>query len=976
MKTTTTLALQRRAGRQTFKSVLQRLSMTLLLVMLTATAAWADESGLFDVNRFSWEYVTATQTLTIQHVSGSTEMTDCTYSSIKKWNSYNNSIQHLVIGSGITYIGKYLFCSLPALQDVTFEAGSALETIGEKAFQDCPSLTSVTLPSSLRTIGDWAFHACTGLQSVTLPEGLTTIKQKAFNKTALTSVTIPASVTYIGYNAFTDCSPLTSVTMNIIDPTTLSLDASAFPSGMTIYVSDVDAWNARFSHTTYGWIFTEMPFTTWTSGDTDVKFYNNGEMIISKKAGDGNGAMADYENKSDRPWNNNDVKKVVFKSGVTTIGKYAFSNTGLTSVTIPSSVTTIGSFAFSDCNSLTSVTMNVIDPATLSLDASAFPSGMTIYVSDVDAWNARFSHTTYGWIFTEMPFTTWTSGDTDVKFYNNGEMIISKKAGDGNGAMADYENKSDRPWNNNDVKKVVFKSGVTTIGKYAFSNTGLTSVTIPSSVTSIGYAAFSDCISLSSVTIPSSVTTIKENAFSGCISLSSVTLTEGLTSIDNCAFCYTGLTSVTIPSSVTSIGYAAFSECSSLSSVTLTEGLEYIANCAFMKTGLTSVTIPSSVTSIGNYAFSECSSLSSVIIPSSVESLGEYAFSECSSLSSVTIPSSLTAIGIGVFKKTGLTSVAIPSSVTSIGKYAFSECSSLSSVTIPSSVTAISNNAFFGCRSLSSVTIPSSVTTIDFYAFANCAKLSSVTIYAPELNEYGTAAFDQNDGGRKIYVFSDCLDTYKAQASNMSVSENDIEAIPDVTVSGVTVNQNPEVTSDYWCTYYHPAANVKINTDGVEIYKAALNGTSSVTLTKVDGNVIKAGQAVMLKAPASGSLSMELTPAAATGDYSGNELKGGATVADGYTAYTLAAKNNKMGFYKFAGAALNPNKAHLEIATPPSSAPEYLGFDVDGETTNIETTDFTDYTDKAGAIYDLQGRRVENSAKGLYIVNGRKVVIK
>ena len=621
-------------------------------------------------------------------------------------------------------------------------------------------------------------------------------------------------------------------------------------------------------------------------------------------------------------------------------GKYAFSNTGLTSVTIPSSVTTIGSFAFSDCNSLTSVTMNVIDPATLSLDASAFPSGMTIYVSDVDAWNARFSHTTYGWIFTEMPFTTWTSGDTDVKFYNNGEMIISKKAGDGNGAMADYENKSDRPWNNNDVKKVVFKSGVTTIGgamadyenksdrpwnnndvkkvvfksgvttigKYAFSNTGLTSVTIPSSVTSIGYAAFSDCISLSSVTIPSSVTTIKENAFSGCISLSSVTLTEGLTSIDNCAFCYTGLTSVTIPSSVTSIGYAAFSECSSLSSVTLTEGLEYIANCAFMKTGLTSVTIPSSVTSIGNYAFSECSSLSSV--------------------------------------------------------------------TIPSSVTAISNNAFFGCRSLSSVTIPSSVTTIDFYAFANCAKLSSVTIYAPELNEYGTAAFDQNDGGRKIYVFSDCLDTYKAQASNMSVSENDIEAIPDVTVSGVTVNQNPEVTSDYWCTYYHPAANVKINTDGVEIYKAALNGTSSVTLTKVDGNVIKAGQAVMLKAPASGSLSMELTPAAATGDYSGNELKGGATVADGYTAYTLAAKNNKMGFYKFAGAALNPNKAHLEIATPPSSAPEYLGFNVDGETTNIETTDFTDYTDKAGAIYDLQGRRVENSAKGLYIVNGRKVVIK
>ena len=154
MKPTTRLASQRRAARQTLKGALQRLTMTLMLVMLTSMSAWADESGLFDVNRFSWEYVTATQTLTIQHVSGSTDMTDFEYSGIRKWDSYKNNIQHLVIGSGITYIGKYAFKNLPALQDVTFEAGSALESIGQYAFNNCPSLTSVTLPSSLRSIGD------------------------------------------------------------------------------------------------------------------------------------------------------------------------------------------------------------------------------------------------------------------------------------------------------------------------------------------------------------------------------------------------------------------------------------------------------------------------------------------------------------------------------------------------------------------------------------------------------------------------------------------------------------------------------------------------------------------------------------------------------------------------------------------------------------------------------------------------------
>ena len=52
-----------------------------------------------------------------------------------------------------------------------------------------------------------------------------------------------------------------------------------------------------------------------------------------------------------------------------------------------------------------------------------------------------------------------------------------------------------------------------------------------------------------------------------------------------------------------------------------------------------------------------------------------------------------------------------------------------------------------------------------------------------------------------------------------------------------------------------------------------------MNLTQIEGNIIKAGQAVMLKATSADALAMELTPDAATGNYSGNDLKGGSTVA-------------------------------------------------------------------------------------------------
>ena len=139
----------------------------------------------------------------------------------------------------------------------------------------------------------------------------------------------------------------------------------------------------------------------------------------------------------------------------------------------------------------------------------------------------------------------------------NGTLTIS-----GKGAMADYYIFS-VPWydTRSQVKTVIIKNGVTSIGNCAFADcSSLTSATIPNSVTGIGNWAFFGCSSLTSATIPDSVTSIGEDAFNGCKSLTSVTIPESVTSIgDQVVVCCKSLTNVTIPKSVTRIGFGAFS---------------------------------------------------------------------------------------------------------------------------------------------------------------------------------------------------------------------------------------------------------------------------------------------------------------------------------------------------------------------------------------------------------------------------------
>jgi len=213
--------------------------------------------------------------------------------------------------------------------------------------------------------------------------------------------------------------------------------------------------------------------------------------------------------------------------------------------------------------------------------------------------------------------------------------------------------------------------------------------------------------------------------YSGNINIPSTVIYRGttypVTAIGEHAFFHCpGLTSVTIPNSVTSIGECAFLDCKGLAEINVDTG-----NKSY--TSVDGVLYNKNLTEIIQYPSSKTGT--TFTIPSSVTSIGNYAFNYCTGLTSITIPNSVTSIGRGAFDYCyGLTSVTIPNSVTSIGRGAFYGCYSLTSIIIPDSVTSIKYCAFYGCYSLTSIIIPNSVIYIEGYAFYSCYNLTSITI--------------------------------------------------------------------------------------------------------------------------------------------------------------------------------------------------------------------------------------------------------
>jgi len=509
---------------------------------------------------------------------------------------------------------------------------------------------------------------------------------------------------------------------------------------------------------------------------------------------------------------------------------------------------------------------------------------------------------------------------------------------------------------------------VTSIGNYAFSGcSSLTSITIPNSVTSIGDDAFYNCSSLTSLIIPDGVTSIGNGAFSGCSSLISITIGDGVTSIGETAFFFC--------SSLTSVHISDIAAWCNIKFINGFSNPLFFAKHLYMNgKEITELKIPDGVTSIGSYAFRGCSSLTSVIIPNGVTSIGDNTFQNCSSLTSVTIPNSVTSIGSSAFRYcSSLTSVTIPDGVTSIGNSAFRDCSSLTSITIPNSVTSIGDNTFQNCSSLTSVTIPNSVTSIGDITFYECSSLTSVKVLAETPPVAYITTFDNYD--IELCVPEKSLEIYKA-TSPWSSFVNIIALAPPSTTS-LTIGSTGSTT--FSSIYNLDFSNV----EGLKAYTATGYNSDNGELTLVRIKEAKAGTGLYV----SGNAGTYTIPTISSTSYNSLNMFVGVneettiSTTDGiYTNYIYTKPTgNEAGFYKVTtDRAIPAGKAYLQIPTAwlneettSEAKAVKLVFD-DGESTGIDEVNRVER--KEDAIYDLQGRRVKNPSKGIYIINGRKVV--
>ena len=356
-----------------------------------------------------------------------------------------SSLTSVIIPDSVTSIGYGAFYGCSSLTSV--EIPDSVTSIGNIAFLFCENLTEISvatgntvysssdgvlfnkdkselmvfpagkgksyvMPDGVTSIGESAFFNCISLTSVTMPDSVTNIEKWAFNGCeSLTSVTIPEGVKSIGEEAFAFCSKLTEISV---------------ASGNTVYSSsDGVLFNKDKSELVFFPAGKEgdyvIPDSVTSIGDSAFYHCRALTSVIIPDSVTSIGVRAFEECES--------LTFVEMSDRITSIGEGTFCSCGaLTSVEIPDSVTSIGDSAFSGCGALTSVTIpdrvtsigNWVFEFCSALTFVAIPDSITYIGDSAFSYCSKLCH-----VFYESGEENWNNIEIDID--GNGSLTSATR---------------------------------------------------------------------------------------------------------------------------------------------------------------------------------------------------------------------------------------------------------------------------------------------------------------------------------------------------------------------------------------------------------------------------------------------------------------------------------------------------------------------------------------------------------------------
>lgn len=851
---------------------------------------------------------------------------------------------------------------------------TTVEKIRPSAFARVEGFTSVKMSAPLKEIGADAFNSCRYLQTVTVPSTVTDIADGAFSGSiALTDInvetgnTVYASANGVLYNAN-------------------KTELIAYPAGKQgAYTTEPTTKKIRNKAFYYAAGLTKLTLTPSVEEIDNDAFQSTGNL-----------------------------KELVFQptSNLKKIGTWVFVNSGLEKLELPASLQELGSAAFYGCTKLKTVTVD--NGSQLQSIGNASFQGCTNLES------FRFLGTTT----LQTIETSAFSGDTKLPTFEIPSSVTAIKTGAFNGCSG--------------MSSVTFvaPAQITTIGQGAFQNTGLLSIDLPETVTTLEQSAFNSCQKITTINIPAATTTIDPKAFQFCGSLTAIHVDKNNTqysSVDGFllsknkktlisfppgkantyytmlppvieeigpyAFYYIQkLENVTIPEKVKKIGEHAFDMCKQLNTIAFLSKTPIPAtdvdNTAFYAANIDKSKIDISVRN-GSESLYQANSLWKTF-----HNIGVSFFNNPNGYGPTEyFPLSQKAVMV-VDVKSDVYTYVVPAKVTNPadgkkyevrlwGDYAMKDNNTnIKEVVFRNTLDYLGIDAFKRADNTS---------TIEKVFFTNAIPTRDMSATKWELGS-GYSEFPTTL--TNIYVKKSAVGTYQAAKGWTSYASKIDYKIPGLKLTHKYGTFAREFDADLGIYYRDNSKTPDVaafvaTTAGIQRGKGDYGDSKySIQMVSIDekGGVasdfsyVPAETGVLLKVRSDEAIPAGFYYAIGEKDTTPytvrDNLMVGQTVKDKLITtgsdpiFVISAAQ---GIFKKAPASFTMpvHKAYAKIANVPATARLVFTFMDDNTTiTGIDAVDAASSNVNNGVYYNLNGQRIEKPQHGLYIYNGKKIMIK